>query len=170
MSVEAGEFSQTEHAVNREIVVDFVPEAVRAPFLLRCGAFILDYLLIVSFPAVFLVLGRLSGNDGAKLLNSEWNTAGWLIAVLFAASDLVLLPMFSGQSIGKIAAGIRIVRNDGGQLAPGKVLFRQTVGYLITLFSGGIGFLVSIFSSKGRALHDYLAGSIVIYAKRRIRV
>jgi uncharacterized RDD family membrane protein YckC len=154
---------------NREIIVAFAPEQVKAPFFLRCGALLLDYVLIVAFPVVCLLLGRVSGDDGAKLLNGDWNSAGWLIAILFAVADLVLLPAFSGQSIGKIAAGLRIVKLDGTPASTGTILLRQTVGYLITLLTGGIGFMISVFSSKGRALHDYLTGTVVIYAERNVR-
>lgn len=154
---------------NREIVVSFSPERVKAPFFLRCGALLVDYLLIIAFPVVCLMIARMSGDDGARLLTSEWNTAGWLIALLFAATDLVVLPAFSGQSIGKIVTGLRIVKLDGTPPATGTIVLRQTVGYLLTLFSFGIGFLFSVFSSKGRALQDYLTGTVVIYADRRVR-
>ena len=76
--------------------------------------------------------------------------------------------MFSGQTLGKIMTGLRIVRIDGRTPTIGAIAFRQTGGYLLTLASGGIGFFVSFFSSKGRALHDYLAGTVVIYADRRV--
>jgi uncharacterized RDD family membrane protein YckC len=150
-------------------VVSFSPERVKAPFFLRCGAMLVDYLVIIVFPVICLLIARVSGEDGARLLNSEWNTAGWLIAILVAATDLIVLPAFSGQSIGKIAAGLRIVKIDGSPASPGTIVFRQTVGYLLTLFSFGVGFLVSIFSSKGRALQDYLTGTVVIYADRSVR-
>ena len=154
---------------NREVVVSFTPERVQAPFFLRCGALLIDYLLIISFPVICLIFGRLNGDDGARLLSSEWNSAGWLIAILIAASNLVVLPAFSGQSIGKIATGLRIVRFDGTAASTGTIVFRQTFGYLLTLCSFGIGFLISVFSSKGRALQDYIAGTVVIYAERNVR-
>jgi uncharacterized RDD family membrane protein YckC len=61
------------------------------------------------------------------------------------------------------------VRIDGTTPTVGAVAFRQTVGYFLTLASFGLGFLVSAFSSKGRALHDYLSGTVVIYAERRAK-
>jgi uncharacterized RDD family membrane protein YckC len=81
---------------------------------------------------------------------------------------MVFLPMFSGQTIGKIITGLRIVRIDGTAPTIGAIAFRQTGGYLLTLASAGIGFFISVFSSKGRALHDYLSGTVVIYADRRV--
>ena len=154
---------------SREVVVGFSPERVKAPFLLRCGALMIDYLVVVAFPVICLLIGRFSGDDGARLLTGEWNSAGWLIAVLVALTNLVVLPAFSGQSIGKIATGLRIVRIDGSPASAGTIVLRQTFGYLLTLGSLGLGFLVSIFSSKGRALQDYVSGTVVIYAERSVR-
>ncbi len=153
----------------RETVVDFSPERLKAPFLLRCGALLLDYVLLVSIPVITLVVSRYMGNDGAKLLSNELYSAGWLIAVLLGIANFVLLPMFAGQTIGKMLTGIRIVGRDGNPASAGRIALRQTLGYLLTAVSFGLGFLVSIFSGKGRALHDYLAGTVVIYADKRSR-
>lgn len=151
----------------RETVINFSPEAVKAPFFLRLGAVFIDYILIVAFPAVFLVLSRFSGLDGAALLNSDLNNIGWLLAILIGISNLILLPALSARSVGKFITGIRIVRSDGSAPMLRSILFRQTLGYLLVLGSLGLGFLTSVFSRKGRALHDYLSGTIVIYAEKQ---
>ena len=153
----------------KQIVVDFSPESVKAPFFLRCGAMLIDYIVVISIPVISLLLSRFMGNDGARLLNSELNNAGWLIAVLLGLTNFILLPMFSGQTIGKVLAGLRIVRIDGRSASVGKIAFRQTFGYFLTAASLGIGFFISFLSSKGRALHDYVAGTVVIYADKRVR-
>jgi uncharacterized RDD family membrane protein YckC len=152
----------------REIIVGFSPEAVKAPFLLRCGALIIDYIVVIAIPVIGLLLSRFSGNDGTKLLNEGLSSAGWMVAVLVGFTNMVFLPMFSGQTLGKIVTGLRIVRIDGTAPTIGQIAFRQTGGYLLTLASAGLGFFVSVFSSKGRALHDYLSGTVVIYADRRV--
>jgi len=153
----------------REIIVEFKPEAVRAPFLLRVGALTIDYILVVAIPVIGLLMSRFSGNDGAKLLNEGWSSAAWLVALLVGLMNIVLLPMFSGQTFGKIVTGLRIVRIDGTAPSIRAIFLRQTVGYLLTFFSLGLGFFLSFFSRKGRALHDYLSGTMVIYADRRVR-
>ena len=152
-----------------EVVVDFSAEKVKAPILLRCGALIIDYIVVIAIPVIGLLLSRFAGNDGANLLNDGLNSAGWLIAILVGIVNLVLLPMYSGQTLGKIATGIRIVNFDGTTPSIGQIALRQTFGYLLTLVSGGIGFVISFFGGKGRALHDFIAGTVVIYANRRVR-
>ena len=161
--------SPTRLARIEETIVDFDPTRVKAPFFLRCGALLADYIVFISIPVIGLILGRYMGNDGARLLGGSLSDASWLIAILLAFTNFIVLPVFSGQTIGKMLAGLRIVRLDGRSASKGSILLRQTVGYLLTAASLGIGFLFSVLSSKGRALHDYIAGTVVIYADRRIR-
>lgn len=160
---------EARRPVKREVIVGFSAEAVKAPFPLRCGALIIDYIIVIAIPVIGLLLSRFAGNDGVRLLNDGLNNAGWLIAVLVGITNLVLLPMFSGQTLGKIITGIRIVNIDGSTPSLGAIAIRQTLGYLATAVTGGIGFFISFFSGKGRALHDYLSGTVVIYADRRLK-
>lgn len=159
----------TKAPTPKVIVADFDPIAMRAPFYLRCGAIAFDYMLVVIWPVLGLLLGRFIGIDGAKLLAGELNNVAWLVAILVGLSNMILLPMASGQSLGKMIAGLRIVGSDGNPLSFGSVLFRQTIGYLLTFGSLGFGFLFSVLSSKGRALHDYMAGSQVVFGNATVR-
>lgn len=150
------------------VVVDFDAERLRAPFLLRCGAFLIDYIILISIPVIGLLVAKFSsGDDGAKLLNSEINSTGWLIAILVGVTNFVLFPMFSGQTVGKMLTGLRVVNMKGEFPTFSKLLIRHSVGYFLTLLTAGLGFLLSVFNLKGRALHDLLAGTIVIYGQRR---
>ena len=150
-------------------IANFDPVAMKAPFYLRVGAVAFDYLLIVIWPVLGLLLGRTLGIDGAKLLTGELNNVAWLIAILVGLSNGILLPLVTGQSLGKMAAGLRIVTSDGGHPPVGSMIFRQTLGYLLTLGSLGLGFLFSVFSSKGRALHDYVSGTEVVFGSTSVR-
>ncbi len=153
----------------REVIVNFSAEDVKAPILLRCGALTIDYIVVVAIPVIGLLLSRFAGNDGANLLNDGLNNAGWLVAILVGVTNIVLLPMYSGQSLGKIITGIRIVNFDGTTPSIGQIALRQTVGYALTLVTGGLGFVISFFGGKGRALHDLVSSTVVIYANRRVR-
>jgi uncharacterized RDD family membrane protein YckC len=155
-------------ARSAEKIVDFSPEELAAPFFLRCGALMIDYILVLSIPVVCMLVSRYIGNDGAKLLTSELNNTGWLIAILVGITNLVIFPMFSGQSVGKMLTGLRIVTTDGRGVPFGTILFRHTFGYLLTLLTGGLGFLLSVVNKRGRALHDYMAGTVVIYGTKKI--
>lgn len=152
----------------KQEIVDFSPERLKAPFFLRCGAVLIDYIVVAAIPVAGLLISRWAGEDGTRLLNSGINNTGWLIAFLIGFSNIVLLPMIAGQSLGKMFAGLRIVTKKGEYPSPGKIAIRQLIGYPLTLATLGLGFFFSVFSRKGRALHDYIGGTVVIHARPRL--
>ena len=162
---------RTERAVParrvEQVIVNFDAERVKAPFVLRCGALLIDYIVVVLIPVLILLIGRMMGNDGSKLLGGPLNSMGWLIAFLLGATNLVILPAVSGQSIGKALTGIRIVTKTGEAVTFNHLLRRNVLGYLLTILTLFIGFIIAAFGKKGRALHDYVAGTVVIYAQKR---
>ncbi|HSI87651.1 MAG TPA: RDD family protein [Pyrinomonadaceae bacterium] len=152
-----------------ERVIDFSPEKLRAPMVVRAGAAIIDYILIVSPIAGFLLLARAMGNDGAGLINSELNSIGWLLAILIAATNLILLPVLTGRTFGKFLTGLRVATLNGTEPGFRRMLLRQTVGYFLIVFSAGLGLLTALFDRKGRALHDLIAGTVVIFGERKTK-
>lgn len=152
-----------------QVVVGFDAERMKAPFLLRCGALLIDYILIVAVPVGSVLLARSLGGDGPKLLNSPISNTGWLIMVLLAVTNFFIFPMFSGQSIGKMLTGLRITNMDG--TAPGFVslALRHLVGYPITVLTGGLGFLLITVNKSGRALHDFLCSTTVVYGLKTVK-
>src|SRR5689334_20459743 len=83
-------------------VVDFVPEALRAPFSLRCVAVFVDYIIVIAAPVLGLVFELLIGTDPAKSLTGTV----WLMAVLVGVSDLIIFPALSGQTLGMMITGL----------------------------------------------------------------
>ncbi|MGD9560978.1 MAG: RDD family protein [Pyrinomonadaceae bacterium] len=152
-----------------QAVSNFDAERVAAPFFLRCGALLIDYILVLIAPVSMMLLGRYFGTDAARLVAGSLNDTGWLIAVLVGSANFVLLPVFSGRSIGKMVTGLRIVSRDGRQAKPFRLLLRQSLGYLVTALTLGAGFLFSALNRSGRTLHDILFGTVVIYADRRLK-
>lgn len=153
-----------------QTIVDFEAERLKAPFLLRCGAILIDYILLICVPVVSLLLGRAFDYDGAKLLNSEISNAGWLVMILFAVTNFVIFPMLSGRSLGKMLTGLKIVKSDGNAASLSSLLVRHLVGYPLTVLTFGLGFLLAVFNQKGRALHDLLANTVVVYGRRRLEI
>ncbi len=149
----------------REVVVNFTPERVKAPFLLRCGALTIDYMIVLAAPVLGILLTRYL--DKSFVLFKTENT-GWLVGALLALTNLVIFPLFSGQSIGKFLTGTRIVKKDGGAVSMSRILVRHLIGYPLTILTGCLGFILSAFNRKGLALHDFLAGTMVVYGRRRV--
>jgi uncharacterized RDD family membrane protein YckC len=160
---QAGQIESSERARTppRVVVVDSQPRAPgeRAPFALRCGALLIDYTIIATIVAFSTLLARLfavrSSADAAL-------TVGFVLALVVAVLDLIALPAFTGRTVGKWATGLRVERRGGERLSFARSLLRHTVGYLASLLTLGVGFLFAAFSREGRALHDLVAGTVVV--------
>ncbi len=133
----------------------------RAPFSLRCGAILIDYVLLIAVVAFSTLVSRLQGG-GARTAGSLTETFGIILAIMIAGLNLVILPGLTGLTAGKWATGLRILRIDGRGIGVGRAFFRHFVGYPISFAIFGIGFVVAALSQRGRGLHDLIAGTIVV--------
>ena len=138
-------------------------ERFRAPFSLRCGALLIDYILIASIIAFSTLVARTLGG-GARLAGGSAEMTGLGVAIIVTLLNFVVLTGLRGQTIGKWATGLRIQRTDGRPLGWGYSLLRHIVGYPLSLLTLGLGFLVAAFNSQGRTLHDMIAGTVVVRA------
>ncbi len=151
-----------------KVIIGFDPEKLKAPFLLRCGALLIDYILLISIPVLSILAGRMNGDDGARLLNNELSNGGWIIVLLLAVTNFIIFPAFGGQSVGKMIAGIEITGLDGSTPGFGRLTLRHLLGYPLTLLTGGLGYIFLAFNKKGRSLHDYVAGTVVVYGRKTV--
>jgi uncharacterized RDD family membrane protein YckC len=99
---------------------------------------------------------------GARAAGNSAETAGILLAILMAILNLGVIPGLSGFTLGKWATGLRIERNDGGELGIGRAFLRHFIGYPLSFALMGLGFLIAAVSVHGRGLHDIIAGTIVV--------
>ncbi|HAM35096.1 MAG TPA: hypothetical protein DEB40_10465 [Elusimicrobia bacterium] len=131
---------------------DYIP----AGFWIRGGAYTIDSFLVLLGQALLSLLLTFIGLP--KALAS-------LLAQLLGISYFVWMPVVnSGQTVGKMAAGIAMMRTDGSPLTYLRCLGRWA-GYLLSGLPLGIGFLVAAFTDKKRALHDYITDTRVIYIR-----
>lgn len=150
-------------AVRAETIVGFSPDAMRAPFMLRLGSMIIDYMLILLLPVLGLFSVKVFGDMGIVT-----DRTLWFIAVILFLCNIIVLPAVSGRSVGKLLTGLQIVNMDGTLPRHRTIFFRQTVGLLISALTLGLGFFYSILNPRGRSLHDHLAGTIVVSGRRRV--
>ena len=148
-----------------EDISDFSPEQLKAPFLLRCAAALVDYMLLLAVPLLWLMLSLLIG-DGSGTVNLSGTV--WLFTLMVWLVDFLALPLFRGQTLGKMFVGISIVRTDGRPVRLGTIILRNVVGYLLTLLTLGVGFLISALNRSSRSLHDYVGGTVVVHARREL--
>lgn len=138
-------------------------ERLRAPFSLRCGALLIDYIALIAVMALATMLARVFGDvrRGSALAL----TIGYIGVASVAILNFGLVAALSGRTLGKWIAGLRIERRDGASLSFGRALLRHLAGYPLTILTLGLGFLITAFDSQGRALHDWLAGTVVVRSR-----
>jgi uncharacterized RDD family membrane protein YckC len=68
-----------------------------------------------------------------------------------------------GRSLGKLACGLRVVRDDGGPIRFRHALVRGALGVVeILLTAGVVACIASLVSARGRRLGDVFAGTLVV--------
>jgi uncharacterized RDD family membrane protein YckC len=96
----------------------------------------------------------------------------WAAYIAATASVLVVFPtaietLTRGRSLGKLALGLRTVRDDGGAITFHHAFVRALIGVVeIYATSGAVAFLSAMIHPRGKRLGDIAAGTYVI----RVRV
>jgi hypothetical protein len=81
--------------------------------------------------------------------------------MLLNGGYFVAFTAVGGQSIGKMAAGIKVISQEDCPVAfTGATL--RTLGYVASALPLGAGFLLGLLGSEKRALHDRLARTRVV--------
>ncbi|MFV0425935.1 MAG: RDD family protein [Beutenbergiaceae bacterium] len=94
-----------------------------------------------------------------------------IAAVITAVSFMVVLPtvietLSRGLSAGKLAVGLRVVRDDGGAVRFRQSLVRAVVGIPeIWLTGGGLAVISGIFNKRSKRLGDLLAGTYAVQVR-----
>jgi uncharacterized RDD family membrane protein YckC len=90
---------------------------------------------------------------------------GPLIAFLFVQNGGYLVAFTAGgQTLGKMAAGIRVVPNESDASLDLGHAFLRTLMWVVLAVPVGLGFLTALFSRDHRGLHDRFAGTRVVRA------
>ncbi|HXT00928.1 MAG TPA: RDD family protein, partial [Elusimicrobiota bacterium] len=119
-----------------------------AGFWLRAGAYMIDGLIVAVVSVIFNLILPAAVSVVARLLLS--------------AGYFTVMPVrCNGQTVGKMAAGVAIVRDDGTPLTYGRALARW-FGYLVSGITLCLGFICAAFTHRKRALHDYIADTRVV--------
>ncbi|MBI3994726.1 MAG: RDD family protein [Nitrospirae bacterium] len=140
-----------------------------AGFWRRTAAFIIDFILLQWTTIFFLWLGAtaedlamaqgLSDELVESLLGwAELHTRIWSFLFLIYFS---FFTWYGGRTPGKMAWGIRVVTVNGLPVSPLRAIGR-TICYNLDFLTLGLGFLLAAVPPAKRALHDMIAGTVVI--------
>jgi uncharacterized RDD family membrane protein YckC len=145
------------------------PAVHYAGFWVRTVALAIDVVVLAIFTGP-LVLAGLAGLQAGMLALGEPAPPLFdesLVALLSPAFSTMAIVYFTilhggdGRTIGKAAVGIRVRSSDLREIGLARSLVR-TLGYVVSSFLFGLGFLFAALTPRKRAWHDYLAGTCVV--------
>jgi uncharacterized RDD family membrane protein YckC len=119
-----------------------------------------------------LVVGVVVLSGTAVFVDDSLATAiGLVFYVLVILGYPVAFETFTrGRSLGKMAMGLRVVREDGGPERFRHAFVRGLLGVVeIWLTFGTVALIASLASAKGRRIGDYLAGTVVVHERVPVR-
>ncbi|MFE7462462.1 RDD family protein [Streptomyces sp. NPDC057554] len=119
--------------------------------------------LVVVF-AVFLVVSIILGIASASLDEAAVAAIGVASFLLVLVGGPIAVETLShGRSLGKLACGLRVVRDDGGPIRFRHALVRGAMGIVEILMTlGAVACIASLASARGRRLGDVFAGTLVV--------
>jgi len=108
-----------------------------------------------------LLLTQVSGNADAGAAIGLCVTVAVIVGY-----PLVFETLGHGRTLGKLALGLRVVRDDGGDTRFRHALARALVGIIeIWLTLGVVAVVASMISTKGKRLGDMLAGTVAVHER-----
>jgi uncharacterized RDD family membrane protein YckC len=135
-------------------------------FALRAAGTIIDWIVYFgSYIAIVLGLFTLAGRTNAE------DAVYSILAIAALVGCLVVAPvtvetLSRGKSLGRLAVGARIVRDDGGAIGFRHAAIRALVGvFELFMTFGGAAALVGLFSTRTKRLGDMLAGTYSQYER-----
>ena len=145
-----------------EAEIDALP---KAGFWMRLVATLID--AFVVFVLQFL-LGSLLALAGFASAGGIEGTAGnmailiQLFGFVLSFAYYVFFTGYCGQTPGKMALRIKVIRRDGSSLSYGRAAFREIPAKFISGIIFGIGYLMVAFDDQKQGLHDRMADTYVI--------
>ena len=124
------------------------PKQKYVGFLIRFVAAIIDGVVLVFIQAA---VGRGVPFFGGRLV-------GPFVGALYS---ILLWVNWNGQTLGKKAMGIKVVKEDGKPLGYSEAVVRY-VGYIISIIPLGLGYFWVIWDEKKQGFHDKIAKTLVV--------
>jgi uncharacterized RDD family membrane protein YckC len=129
----------------------------------RVLAIIVDGLVLgVLFWVMSMIFGTSSAEGG--MASASLGTLGTLLYAILAFAYFTLLEGNRGQTLGKMLLGIKVVREDNGEVPGLGAAAIRTVLRLIDVlpFAYLVGYISILISSKNQRLGDMAANTLVV--------
>jgi uncharacterized RDD family membrane protein YckC len=153
----------------------FAPAAYRRPgsyagFWVRFLAALIDGAVMSSltFPLIFVLttVARFIGISTIQQQPAYLISGGVLYVTLIMIGNWLYFAKMESSSwqatLGKKALGLQVTNLDGQRIEFGQATARY-LGKFVSSLTLGIGYVMTAFTEKKQALHDLMAGTLVIH-------
>lgn len=136
----------------------------KAGFWIRVVASLLDSFLLgtVQFVLSFLISMIVAMLGVAAEGDPAINTVIWLFGASLSVGYAVFFTGYCGQTPGKMALRIKVIRTDGSHVTYIRAALREVPGKFISSILLCVGYLMVAFDSQKQGLHDKIADTYVI--------
>lgn len=137
-------------------------------FVLRAAGCAIDYLVyLVGYVLLLLIIVFTVGDVLDQALFTAFATVLFVLCLVVA--PLAVEVLSRGRSLGRLAVGARIVRDDGGAIGLRHSLIRSLLGIVeIVMTFGGIAAVVGLLSARTKRLGDMVAGTFSQQERTRV--
>lgn len=133
-----------------------------AGFWMRFWAYLLDLVVIGSVNRL-IIYPTFRAMDLSLIDNHPFAPIAIATALSFYLY-FVLMTKYFGQTLGKMAFGLKVVQLNGESLSWGTILFREWIGRFISA-TIMIAYVVVAFLPKKQGLHDLFADTSVVHER-----
>ena len=154
---------KTEQLMDVRSGIDIVSRITYDGFWQRFGAYLIDYVIqLVPIYGIFGVLMLISGlTSGLKAEPSPLILLGYIPALLIPICYEALMLQMKGQTVGKMALRLKVVRPDGSRITAGQAWGRAAMRLILGCLIIG-DYIPYFFTDEKTTLHDMVAGTRVI--------
>jgi uncharacterized RDD family membrane protein YckC len=144
-------------------------ELPSASVVTRFASALIDLLVLSAIGAVtatWFVLAGISLNEALLQV-----LAIAFVVLILVGWPVILETRLHGRSLGKMALGLRVVRDDAGPISAQHAFLRALVGFVeIYLFGGVPAVITMLGNNKGKRLGDFAAGTYVVRDRIALRL
>lgn len=131
----------------------------------RFGAIFLDGLLVTMPLIIILVIFMFAvvrNGEPSPMTSILLNLASFGVALVHFLYEGLMLSMKNGQTVGKSAMRVRVVRADGSPISQGQAWGRSAMKLVFNNCICGIHYLPAFFTPERTTIHDMVAGTRVV--------
>ncbi|MGV9244663.1 RDD family protein [Streptomyces sp. NPDC003710] len=127
----------------------------------RVLAVMLDLVVALAAYVIVMIAFAASASDLDEAAQIAVSIAAFILVPV--GGPIAVETLSHGRSLGKLACGLRVVRDDGGPIRFRHALVRGAVGVVEVLMTFGVvACIASLVSARGRRLGDVFAGTLVV--------